>query len=376
MNATDKSIRIIDTTLRDGEQSPGVSFSRKDKITIATLLDEAGIDELEAGIPAMGKAECQDIKTLNSLGLSCRITSWCRAVTQDIELAAQAGAQSIHIGFPVSDLHLSVMNKTRHSILEDVNRLISVARQWFSHVSVGAMDATRAADDFLDNFVREAAAAGADRIRIADTVGLASPSSVSALIRRLVLAEPGIVYEFHGHNDLGMATANALTAAENGAGALSVTINGLGERAGNAPTEEVVAALRFASDLNSRVHSAKLIPACRYVADATKRPLHHKKPITGTDVFDHESGIHGNAQLKNPLSFQPFMPEDVGHMPGRLVLGSHSGTATLTHMLGESGISLDHGRINTLMESVRRYARTKGASLTRQDLLKLYTTAM
>lgn len=372
MNATDKNLWIIDTTLRDGEQTPGVSFSRNDKITIATLLAEAGIDELEAGIPAMGDAECSDILALNRLDLPCRITSWCRARSTDLELAARAGAASIHIGFPLSDIHLSVMGKTLDTILDDLDHLVAIARCHFDHVSVGAMDATRTSIEALEMFVTQAALSGAYRVRIADTVGLASPSSISTLLRHLVGCEPSLIYEFHGHNDLGMATANALTAAENGAGALSTTLNGLGERAGNAPTEEVVAALRFASALTCRVNPGLLSPACHYVAKITDRPVHKNKPITGMDVFDHESGIHGQAQLKNPLSFQPFLPEEVGHKPGCLVLGSHSGTATLTHLLNQVGMPVDRSRAGKLLEQVRRSARQKGSALSTEDLVNLY----
>ncbi|MBU1169102.1 MAG: homocitrate synthase [Proteobacteria bacterium] len=372
MNATDKTLWLIDTTLRDGEQSPGVSFSPKDKIVIATLLAEAGMDELEAGIPAMGESERRDILALNQLSLPCRITSWCRALHKDLEWSADAGAASVHIGFPMSDIHLSVMEKTRESVLGDLSFLVTYARRYFDHVSVGAMDATRASEEFLHLFVTEARTAGAYRVRIADTVGLASPSTTAALIKGLVRIEPNLIYEFHGHNDLGMATANALTAAENGAGALSTTLNGLGERAGNAPTEEVVAALRFASTLSCNVNPARLTPACRYVAQVTKRPVHKNKPITGREVFDHESGIHGHAQLKNPLSFQPFLPEDVGHHPGRLVLGSHSGTATLTHLLGQAGIAVDRDHAGPLMEDIRRFARQKKAALSADDLVAIY----
>ena len=372
MTITDHNpLWIIDATLRDGEQSPGVSFSRAEKITIATMLADAGIDELEAGIPAMGKDECGDVLALTRLNLSCRITSWCRAHEKDLAMAARAGVNSVHIGFPVSHLHLTVMEKTEEEILERMDHLVRLAQYHFDYVSVGAMDATRAHLDFLIRFLEAAQANGVYRVRIADTVGLASPSSVSTLIRHVIQKVPNLLYEFHGHNDLGMATANALTAAESGAQALSTTLNGLGERAGNAPTEEVVAAIRFASSLSCNVNPTKLPPACDYVAHATGRPLHGKKPITGREVFDHESGIHGHAHLKNPLSFQPFLPEDVGHSPGRLVLGSHSGTATLSHALSQAGITLSRDQAGFLMPHVRRLAKAKGQALSTDDLLML-----
>ncbi|MFA6009837.1 MAG: hypothetical protein WC799_07625 [Desulfobacteraceae bacterium] len=363
---------IIDSTLRDGEQSPGVVFSLEDKIAIASMLADAGVDELEAGIPAMGEEERKDIRTLNRLGLPCPITPWARAKAEDIEYAAATGVSRVHISFPVSDIHLAVMKRTRESVLENLSLLIPLARRFVDHVSVGAMDATRADQGFLLSFVRLAREQGAFRVRIADTVGLSSPSAIGDLMRTLVHAEPSLIFEFHGHNDLGMATANTLSAAENGAKAASTTLNGLGERAGNAATEEVAAALAFASAIPSRIDRARLALACRYVAHVTGRPVPDNKPITGARVFDHESGIHSHAQLKNPLSFQPFLPEDVGHDEGRFVLGSHSGTAGLNHILASSGLTLSPEKAGDFLMEVRRYSKQKGGSLTDMEIVRLF----
>jgi homocitrate synthase NifV len=370
--ASHESVSIIDSTLRDGEQSPGVVFSIEDKIVIASMLADAGVDELEAGIPAMGPEEREHIRILNGLGLSCAITPWLRAREEDLDDAAETGVKRVHISFPVSDIHLSVMKKTRDSILQNLTRLIPLARRFADFVSVGVMDATRADRTFLADFVKTAAEKGADRVRIADTVGLSSPSSVGALFRFLVETAPSLVFEFHGHNDLGMATANTLSALENGARAVSTTLNGLGERAGNAPTEEVAAALAFTSSIPCRIHRAKLALACRYVAHVTNRPIPFNKPITGAMVFDHESGIHSNAQLKNPLSFQPFLPEDVGHEEGRFIPGSHSGTAGLTHILLESGLVLKPEHATNFLETVRNCSRKKGGALTEMELVRLF----
>ncbi len=365
-------VYIIDSTLRDGEQSPGVVFSLEDKIAIAAMLADAGVDELEAGIPAMGEEERKDIRTLNGLGLGCPITPWVRARAEDIEHAAKTGVSRVHISFPVSDIHLAVMKKTREAILESLALLIPLARRDMDHVSVGAMDATRADRGFISTFSAMAAELGACRVRIADTVGLASPSSIGGLFRDLARSVPDMVFEFHGHNDLGMATANTLSAVENGACAVSVTLNGLGERAGNAPTEEVAAALSFASDISCILDRSKLALACRYVAHVSGRPIPDNKPITGALVFDHEAGIHSHAQLKNPLSFQPFLPEDVGHGKGRFVPGSHSGTAGLIHILAASGLTLDSEQAPGFLEKVRRCSRDKGGALTDMELVRLF----
>lgn len=363
---------IIDSTLRDGEQCPGVVFSRADKIAIARMLADAGVDELEAGIPAMGEVEREDIRALVRLGLSCPVTPWARAKKEDIEWAAETGVSGIHISFPVSDIHLAVMKKTRERVLDDLGLLIPLARRVVDHVFVGAMDATRADRGFLLAFARTARELGAERLRIADTVGLSSPSSIGVLIKTLASAEPTMVFEFHGHNDLGMATANTLSALENGAQAVSSTLNGLGERAGNAATEEVAAALAFASNLPCRLDRSRLALACRYAAHAAGRTIPENKPITGSMVFDHESGIHSHAQLKNPLAFQPFLPEEVGHDEGRLVPGTHSGTSGLIHVLAGLGLVLDRDRAGDFLKEVRRSARRKGRSLTDMELLGLY----
>lgn len=368
-----KSIWIIDATLRDGEQAPGIVFSRRDKCMIAEMLTEAGVDELEAGIPSMGKTEQQSIADLKSLNLGIRLTNWCRARLEDIEMAARCNTGSIHISFPVSSIQLEAIEKNKLWVLDQLAALIPVASRYFDHVSVGALDATRADHLFLNKFVGLAAACGADRIRIADTVGIASPSAVQEIFRNLKSeSRPGTVFEFHGHNDLGMATANALTAVEAGADALSVTVNGLGERAGNVPLEEIVMALHVAGNRSCRVKKSLLMKVCRFVAQVSRRPIPADKPITGSAVFCHESGIHCNALLKDPLSYQPFLPEAVGRDESELILGKHSGTAVICHALKKIGISVDRSQAAFLLDRVREAAIKKGQALSSSELLSLY----
>ncbi len=368
-----KSVWIIDATLRDGEQAPGIVFSRRDKCAIAEMLTEAGVDELEAGIPSMGKTEQQSIADLKSLNLGIRLTNWCRARLKDIETAARCNTGSIHISFPVSSIQLEAIHKNKSWVLEQLAALIPSAYRYFDYVSVGALDATRADHLFLNKFVGLATASGVDRIRIADTVGITTPSRIQKIFRNLKREwAKGVALEFHGHNDLGMATANALTAVEAGADALSVTVNGLGERAGNVPLEEIVMALSVAGNRSCRVKKRLLLKVCRYVADVSGRPVPADKPITGSAAFSHESGIHCNALLKDPLTYQPFLPETVGRNDGELILGKHSGATVICYALKKIGITVDHLQAELLLDRVREAAIKKGRALSSWELLSLY----
>jgi len=335
-----KKIKIIDTTLRDGEQAPGVCFTLKDKIKIAEMLAAAGVDEIEAGTPSMGEEVQKDIRQLVRLGLPCRFSVWCRAMAKDIDFARRCETGSLHISFPISQILLGVMEKDESWVLRELERLVPMARWDFDHVTVGAQDATRADAAFLGTFLNLAADAGASRVRIADTVGLSTPMAVHRLIMGLSRIRPGIELEFHGHNDLGMATANAMSAIAAGVAAVSVTVNGLGERSGNSALEEVIQAMELINGYKSNVDAKRLMAICLYVAEASGRPIPPGKPVTGSDIFTHESGIHCAGLLKDGLSYQPFIPETVGREGCRFVLGSHSGSKSIQYMLAQAGINV------------------------------------
>jgi homocitrate synthase NifV len=307
-------IHIADTTLRDGEQAPGVAFSIRQKLQIAKMLSDIGVDELEIGIPAVGKNERKNIRAIVDLKLPCRLAVWCRAIKEDIEAAIECGTQIVHISFPVSSVLLKAMSKNREWVTKSIVQLVPFASDHFDFVSVGAQDAFRTDISFLKEFYSLAHQAGADRIRIADTVGTATPSKVTRTIQELMSLSCRLTVEFHGHNDLGMATANAFTAAEAGAQVLSVTVNGLGERAGNTPLEEIAVALSLDNKLYCNIRTSSLARICRYVSKASKRQIAASKPITGDSAFLHESSIHCSALLKDPLSYQPFLPENVGQI--------------------------------------------------------------
>ncbi|MDY6988603.1 MAG: hypothetical protein SWQ30_11165 [Thermodesulfobacteriota bacterium] len=372
IHSASQAIWLVDTTLRDGEQAPGVNFSRKQKVTVARMLDRIGLDELEIGIPAMGRDVQEDMRALSQKDLSCRLTAWCRARQEDIDMAARCSVDSVHMSFPVSAIHLGAMGKTESWVENRLNRLVPLAGRCFDHVSVGAQDATRAKEDFLVRFARWAKEAGAERLRIADTVGIARPLQVARMVKDMTENVPGLLVEFHGHNDLGMATANAVTAAEAGAKALSVTVNGLGERAGNVPLEEIALALKGISKESCRVKTRGLKALCAYVARASKRPIPIDKAVTGAVAFTHESGIHCAALLKEPETYEPFSPDTVGRGKSTFLLGTHSGSSLVCHLLREADISIDRCEARLLLDAIRDLAREKGAVLSQKELIGLY----
>ena len=365
-------VLIIDTTLRDGAQTPGLAFSREQKMTIAGLLDAIGVDELEAGTPVMGSAERGDIRALSAMGLNCRIVGWCRAHGEDVRRARHCGLDGIHIGIPVSDIQLSAMGKDRSWVMKQLKEIVAVAAGEFEQVSVGAQDATRTHPDFLAAVASAAAEAGACRFRLADTVGVAHPLQAAALVAQLKRAAPGVPIEFHAHNDLGMATANAVSAAAAGADALSVTVNGLGERAGNAVLAEVATALWRCHAGLTGIRLEALTSLSRLVAYCCGASLPPQQPLVGDLVFTHESGIHCDGMLKDSATFEPFAPECVGQAAFRLVAGTHSGSSGIRGMLARLGYRVDARAAEMLRPAVQRAARDKQGPLSDDDLIAIY----
>lgn len=366
--------RLVDTTLRDGEQAPGVVFCQADKVAIARALVDAGIPELEVGIAASGAKARADTRAVAGEVGEERVVTWARGRADDLDAAALCGVAAVHLSFPASPLHQAVWGVGPDELLENVDRLVRRARGMFDRVYVGAQDASRASADSLVRFAAAAFEAGACRLRLADTTGILIPGSVARQISELRAAVPEIELEFHGHNDLGLATANALAALDAGAQAVSVTVNGLGERAGNAALEEVAMALRVACGIDCGVLPRALPSLSRLVARASARKVPAQKPIVGANAFRHESGLHCAGLLRDARSYEPFPPGLVGRKRSAFVLGAHTGGAAVQHILSLNGIRVDRTSARAIAAAVRRLAAARNAPLSAGELTALAST--
>ena len=369
-----KKVNIIDSTLRDGEQSPSVMFTENQKIKIAEDLSQIGVDEIEAGMPAIGQQERKIIQKITKMNLHCDISVWCRAIEKDIQLASECNVGKVHISFPISDILLKAMGKNIKWVYDSLKKLISFAKKYFDYISIGAIDVIRCDKNILFDFINCAEAYGAKRVRLADTVGAATPLSIYHLILEIKKRKNLIKIGFHGHNDLGMATANSIAAIEAGADSVDVTINGIGERCGNAALEEVAVALKFLDLHYCNVDISSITSLCENVAKIIKQPIPKNKPVTGDAIFTHESGIHCNGILKNPLTCQLFLPETIGRPSYRIVAGKYSGTAAIKKVFDDLGICLTSEQSHLLVKQIKKKAVKKRKNLSNLELKALYTS--
>ncbi len=367
--ADSEHVLIFDTTLRDGEQSPGATMSHAEKLEIAELLDRMGVDVIEAGFPIASEGDFEAVSEISGRAQNAVICGLARANFQDIdrcwEALRKARRPRIHTFIGTSPLHRDIPKLSKDAMAERIHDTVTHARNLCDNVQWSPMDATRTEWDYLKRVVEIAIRAGATTINIPDTVGYTAPRESAALIKRLLEEVPGadeVVFATHCHNDLGMATANALAAVEGGARQIECTINGLGERAGNTALEEVVMAMRVRSDIlpfRTGVDTTKLIHVSRRVATVSGFAVQYNKAIVGKNAFAHESGIHQDGMLKNAETFEIMRPEDVGLSETSIVMGKHSGRAALKSKLRELGFDPGDNQLRDIFVRFKALADRK-----------------
>ncbi|NLZ92930.1 MAG: homocitrate synthase [Firmicutes bacterium] len=362
---------LVDTTLRDGEQTAGVVFSNKEKVRIAQMLDSLGVHQLEVGIPVMGGDEKKAIKNIVDLGLDASIMAWNRANINDIKESLDCGTDAVAISISTSDIHIKYkLQKTREWVLDSMARAVDFAKKHQKYVSVNAEDASRTSLDFLIQFAKRAKECGADRLRFCDTVGILEPFKTYEVIKQLHEATDMDI-EMHTHNDFGMATANSLAGIKAGASMVGVTVNGLGERAGNAVLAEVAMALKYLFATDVRIKPYELREISEYVALASGRDLPVNIPIVGTNMFAHESGIHADGVIKHPGTYEVFQPEEVG-LQRQIIIGKHSGTAAIIAKFKEYGRNLSEKEAEEILPLVRAAAVDLKRILFDKELMLIY----
>jgi 2-isopropylmalate synthase len=362
-----EKVRIFDTTLRDGEQTPGVTVTPEQKLQIAIKLDELGVDAIEAGFPIVSHGEMKAISDIVKQGLKAEICGLARATENDIDAAIKCGLSYVHTFIATSDIHLQYKLKmTREQVLDRAVKAVEYAKKHGLRVEFSAEDATRSERPFLLQMFRAVTDAGADRIDIPDTVGYATPQYITELVKDVKNATR-LPISMHCHDDFGLAVANSIAGINAGASCAHVTINGLGERAGNASLEEFVMALQCLYNKSHNIKTTSLYEVSRFVSNTMGIIVQPNKAIIGENAFGHESGIHTHGILNNPLTYEPISPELVGRKRW-LQAGKHAGAHGIKAMLGEFGINPTDDQLHSIVEKQKNMA-DKGKSITTAELL-------
>ncbi|CAE6497592.1 MAG: 2-isopropylmalate synthase [Candidatus Nitrosotenuis sp.] len=365
-------IRIFDTTLRDGEQTPGVALSPEKKLLIAKKLDELGVDAIEAGFPVISEGERHGIKLITKANLSAEICGLARTNKKDIDAAIDCGLNYIHTFIATSDIHLQYKLKmSREQALEKAIEAVEYGKSHGLQVEFSAEDATRSDREFLKNVFSEVAKAGADRIDIPDTVGYSTPQYMAEITKDAIAASR-LPISVHCHNDFGLAVANAIAGIQAGAQCAHVTINGIGERAGNASLEEFVMALQclqFGQKWETGIKTKLLYETSKFVSNLAGITVQPNKAIVGENAFGHESGIHTHGILNNPLTYEPISPELVGRTRW-LQVGKHAGIHGVSAMLEEYGVKPTEDQLREILEKVKAIG-DQGKQVTDVELLSI-----
>jgi len=370
-------VRIFDTTLRDGEQSPGVALSPENKLNIAKKLDELGVDAIETGFPVISEGEQQAVKMITQASLSAELCGLARTNQRDIDAVVDCGLKYVHTFIATSDIHLQYkLHLSQDQALEKAIESVEYAKSRGLQVEFSAEDATRTDRDFLKKIFTAVTKAGADRIDIPDTVGYSTPQYIAEITKDAIEATK-LPISMHCHNDFGLAVANAISGIQAGAQCAHVTINGIGERAGNASLEELVMALqclKFDQSWETNIKTELLYEISKYVSKLSGMPVQPNKAIIGENAFGHESGIHTHGVLSNPLTYEPISPEIVGRNRWFQV-GKHAGAHGISAMLEEYGIQPDKDQLKQILTKVKLIGDT-GKHVTDVELLSIANEVM
>lgn len=347
-----EDLLIYDTTLRDGEQTPGVCFSFDEKLEIARKLDQFKIYQIEAGFPIVSEKEKETVKAIANEGLDATILGLTRTKTEDIDAALDCDVGGIITFVGTSDIHLDKMHITRPDAINLCETAIDYAKDHGLYVAFSAEDATRTDIEFLKRIYSKAEECGADRVHIADTTGAITPQGIDYLVRELV-KDLDINIALHCHNDFGLAVINSITGILAGAKGISTTVNGIGERAGNASLEELIMALKILYSKDYGFKTKYIKELSNIVSKASGLPIPYNKPVVGNNIFRHESGIHVDAVIEEPLCYEPYVPELVGQKR-QLVLGKHSGCRAVKAKLTECELDVSDDELIQIVREVKK----------------------